>query len=284
MFAVASLGAIALLPASASAHFVLEAPAAAFSQNALGDPQKVGPCGDDGSATPTGEVITVQAGEMLTITINETVFHPGHYRIAIAEDASQLPEPPPVTPGGGDDCASVPIDPAPVLPLLADGVFAHDASFNGVSQTIDIPIPADFTCTNCTLQVLEYMREHGAPCFYHHCATVNVEGGSSSGSTTSTEDDSGSGTSDGESGSTSSPMGTTGSTNGNTSAATSPEETTGGGGEESGTSAASTPVDDPAMDDEGCGCSQSSGGHGLGLLLGLFGLVGLRSRRRPVAR
>src|SRR5690606_10253308 len=35
----------ALAVAPASAHFVLETPAASLEQNAIGDPQKLGPCG-----------------------------------------------------------------------------------------------------------------------------------------------------------------------------------------------------------------------------------------------
>jgi MYXO-CTERM domain-containing protein len=30
------------------------------------------------------------------------------------------------------------------------------------------------TCNNCVLQVLEYMAQHSQPCFYYHCATVNI--------------------------------------------------------------------------------------------------------------
>jgi uncharacterized protein (TIGR03382 family) len=29
-------------------------------------------------------------------------------------------------------------------------------------------------CTNCVVQVLEFMSNHAAPCYYHHCAIVNV--------------------------------------------------------------------------------------------------------------
>ncbi len=285
-WALASLGGIALTPDIAFAHFILQEPPAAFAQNGLGDPQKTGPCGDGGSGTPTGEVTVVQSGDMLTVTINETIPHPGHYRIAIAQDPTQLPAPPEVTQVGNDQCGSVPIDPAPALPVLADGVFAHDEGFGGVPQTIEIPIPSDFSCDNCTLQVIEYMREHGAPCFYYHCATVSVEGSASSDSTTS-PDETGSSTGDGESGSTSSePMGTTNSTNGNTSNGSSPQETTSGSGDESGTGAVTTPVEEPAMTDEGCGCSQSGPAKrakregSVGFLLGLLSIVGLSARRR----
>jgi hypothetical protein len=35
-------------------------------------------------------------------------------------------------------------------------------------------LPTDVTCTRCTLQVLEFMTAHGAPCFYHHCADISI--------------------------------------------------------------------------------------------------------------
>jgi uncharacterized protein (TIGR03382 family) len=41
-----------------------------------------------------------------------------------------------------------------------------------------VTLPADKTCTNCTLQVLEFMSNHGlnmpGGCYYHHCATINI--------------------------------------------------------------------------------------------------------------
>jgi MYXO-CTERM domain-containing protein len=37
---------------------------------------------------------------------------------------------------------------------------------------------AGFTCQNCTLQVFQWMSNHGlnnpGGCFYHHCAAVNI--------------------------------------------------------------------------------------------------------------
>jgi MYXO-CTERM domain-containing protein len=122
---------------------------------------------------PTGAVSVYQSGSMISVTIDETVFHPGHYRVAIAQTPDDLPPEPPVTPGDSE-CGSAPIDPAPELPVLADGVLVHDAPFNG-EQTFQVQLPDGFTCENCTLQILEFMSSHGAPCYYHHCATVTVQ-------------------------------------------------------------------------------------------------------------
>src|SRR5512143_3682367 len=89
-----------LVPATASAHFHLDAPEAEWTQTSVGDPQKVAPCGPvvDGG-TATGKVTTVMSGSSLAVTITETVTHPGHYRVSIAQDEAGLPAEPTVTPG-----------------------------------------------------------------------------------------------------------------------------------------------------------------------------------------
>ena len=91
-----ALGALALLPAGpADAHFILREPASWMSQGPLGDPQKQGPCGTGPGGTPTGSITAVQAGQTITVTITETIFHPGHYRIALSvHDRSELPPDP----------------------------------------------------------------------------------------------------------------------------------------------------------------------------------------------
>lgn len=168
LFALAAM----MLPSIASAHFHLDAPPPSAVQSTTGDPQVSAPCGPNGPGTPTNAVTTVMAGSTMTLTINETIDHPGHYRVAMAQDASGLPADPPVTPGT-TPCGSVPIEASPSLPLLADGVFVHTSGFSG-PQTAQIPIPAGMTCNNCVVQVLEFMSNHAQTCFYYHCATVNV--------------------------------------------------------------------------------------------------------------
>jgi hypothetical protein len=161
------------IPTTASAHFKLVTPEGAYTQSSLGDPQKGGPCGPTGDGgTATDKVTTVMAGSMLTLSLNETVFHPGHYRVSIAQDEAGLPAVPMVT-TGASQCGSVPIAQNPTLPVLADGVLVHTSQFSG-QQTAQIQLPAGMTCNNCVVQVVEFMSNHPAPCFYYHCARVNV--------------------------------------------------------------------------------------------------------------
>jgi hypothetical protein len=162
---------------SAEAHFVLQAPACWMSQDAYGGPEKLGPCGDEGGGTPTGTVTAFQSGQTITITINEVIYHPGHYRISLAtNDRSEIPEEPKVT-AGATACGSVPIMDPPVFPVLADGVFLHTKPFTA-PQTMQLTLPSNVTCTHCTLQVLEFMSDHPlnnpGGCFYHHCADISI--------------------------------------------------------------------------------------------------------------
>ncbi|MFO0634045.1 MAG: SCE4755 family polysaccharide monooxygenase-like protein [Nannocystaceae bacterium] len=282
MLAVSTLGLASLLAGDARAHFRLEAPAANQEQNDLGDPQKFAPCGDDGTAVPTGDVTNLVEGGMLTITIDETVPHPGHYRVAIAQTPDELPPEPDVT-AGATACGSVQImDPA-VMPVLADGLFVHETPF-AEPQTIDIPLPEGFTCDNCTLQVLEFMSSHGAPCFYHHCATVTIQpagatdsggGSSDGGSASATTDASGSSGGGGDS------AGDRGSASASASASAG-ESSGSGGGSASATAGESSGSDTAAGgDDDGGGCSCTTFRSApVGSVLGLFALVLVTRRRR----
>jgi hypothetical protein len=158
----------------AHAHFILVAPDSWMSQDGAGGPQKVGPCGNEGGGTPTGEVTRFRPGDTISITIDEVIMHPGHYRVALAvDDRSELPAPPAVTPKNGDPCGSVEIQDPPVFPVLADYVLPHTQPFPG-PQTFTVTLPSDVTCTKCTLQIVEYMSRHPQPCFYHHCADISI--------------------------------------------------------------------------------------------------------------
>lgn len=166
-------------PAPANAHFILQTPASWNSQDALGSPQKLGPCGSEEGGTPTGTVTAFQAGQTITVTINETIFHPGHYRISLGVNGpDDLPEVPVVTPGTNTPCGTAPIEANPTFPVLADGVFEHQAPFDG-PQTVTITLPADVTCEHCSLQVLEFMSNHAlndpGGCYYHHCANISIQ-------------------------------------------------------------------------------------------------------------
>jgi hypothetical protein len=158
----------------AYAHFTLVTPESWMSQGAFGDPQKLGPCGNEGGGTATGTVTEFRPGDAIEVTIDEKIFHPGHYRVALAvDDRSELPPPPVVTAVDRDPCGSTEIQDPPIFPVLADNMLPHTEPFDG-PQTFTVTLPSDVTCTRCTLQVIEYMSQHGQPCFYYHCADIAI--------------------------------------------------------------------------------------------------------------
>jgi len=186
LFVAVVLGWVA---AEADAHFVLVSPAPSIVQNRLGDPQKVAPCGgvsaNPGRGTPanpgvpSGAVTDIKGGSSFHVLLSETVFHPGHYRVALAKSAANLPPDPKVTTRDSDRgpwSVSAEIQSPAVPPLLADGLFAHTERPMGLNEA-DIEIP-NINCVNCLLQVIQFMAEHAKNAdgdySYHHCAVVNI--------------------------------------------------------------------------------------------------------------
>jgi hypothetical protein len=176
----AALGVLA--PAAAHAHFALKAPPNWAKQDSSGGPQKSFPCGQAdprATLTTTGVVTTFKPGETITITVDEIIYHPGHYRVALAvKDRSELPDDPPVT-AGSSACGSTVIQENPTFPTLADGMLKHSSEFSS-DQSFQVTLPKDITCTKCTLQVVEFMSNHvlndPGGCFYHHCADIAIQG------------------------------------------------------------------------------------------------------------
>jgi hypothetical protein len=182
--AVAALaGSAAVLGASvARAHFVLQSPPSWAQQDSQGNPQKSAPCGQADvqiAASPTNVVTPFVAGETITVAIREATFHPGHYRVVLSTSgqAGLPPDPEPTLPG---TCMALDIQDPPVYPVLADGMLVHTDPFDDPSQSFQVTLPSDVTCTRCTLQVLEFMSAEvggGGLCFYHHCADVSISAG-----------------------------------------------------------------------------------------------------------
>jgi hypothetical protein len=174
--------AIAVLPAATDAHFVLMEPSATLVQDQRGDPQKLGPCGgtsaDAGAATNI--VGKVQGGQKLHLKLMETVYHPGHYRVALAVNSlGELPADPQALTtesARGPRSVSAPIQSSPQAPLLADGLFVHTAKSADPFET-DIQLP-NISCPKCTLQIVEFMADHGVNAdggfYYHHCANLAI--------------------------------------------------------------------------------------------------------------
>jgi hypothetical protein len=182
---VSLVAGLAISMQSASAHFKLLEPASWLIESERGDPQKAGPCG--GSNTDWGKpsyvISKAVGGQKLHLKIQETVYHPGHYRAALAvNSATELPLDPQVTTRDserGPWSVSAAIQNVPQIPVLADGLFVHSTRPTGQPDVFetDIQLP-NINCKKCILQVVQFMAEHAfnnpGGYSYHHCAELQI--------------------------------------------------------------------------------------------------------------
>ncbi len=157
-----------LLCAPAEAHFALITPASALSTE---DGGKGGPPCGLGAAS--GVVTEAKGGHPLTLRLQEFIEHPGHYRVALAvKSRDELPPDPAVVADQYGNSISAAIQSPPRVPVLADGLLAHTDSAPDEWNT-QVVLP-NINCAHCTLQIIEFMAQHGADYFYHHCADLKI--------------------------------------------------------------------------------------------------------------
>ena len=164
------------------AHFKLMEPASWIVEDERGDPQKGFPCGGSNTdyGKPSYSVTQAIGGSRLHIKVQETIYHPGHYRVALAVNSpAELPVDPKATTettDRGPRSVSAEIMNPVAAPVLADGLFPHSAKVDGPLET-DVTLP-NISCRRCTLQVIQFMEQHGinnpGNYTYHHCATLQI--------------------------------------------------------------------------------------------------------------
>src|SRR5262245_32375307 len=179
------IGVLAMLAQSASAHFKLVEPASWLIESDRGDPQKTGPCGGSNTdwGKPSYALTKVTGGQTLHLKVQETIYHPGHYRVALAVNSpTELPPDPETTTRDGERgpiSVSAKIQEPPQIPVIADGLFVHSTRPNGQMAPFeaDVQLP-NITCRKCTLQVVQFMVEHAfnnpGGYSYHHCAELQI--------------------------------------------------------------------------------------------------------------
>ncbi len=147
-----------LLAAPADAHITLTFPDGRFGNDTI---QKQAPCGLGGALDQRGpNVQTFAPGETITIEWDETIDHPGHFRISFDEDGQDF-----VTPPQEDDFyvdATVVLDDIPNEP---DQKYSFEYTFPLVE------------CTTCTLQVIQVMSEgqyDPESSVYYQCADIEL--------------------------------------------------------------------------------------------------------------
>ena len=167
------------------AHFKLLEQASWLVESDRGDPQKAGPCG--GSNTDWGKpsyvISKAVGGSKLHLKIQETIYHPGHYRVSLAVNSpTELPLDPQVTTKDSEKgpwSVSAAIQSSPQIPVLADGLFVHSERPTGPMPPFetDVQLP-NINCRKCTLQVVQFMADHGfnnpGGYSYHHCAELQI--------------------------------------------------------------------------------------------------------------
>ena len=172
--------------AAGDAHFKLLEPASWLVENDRGDPQKAGPCG--GSNTDWGKpsyiVSKAVGGQKLHLKMQETIYHPGHYRVALAVNSPTSCRPIRRHDDQGQrEGAAVGVggDPEPAADAGARRrtVRALHERPTGTMAPFetDVELP-NISCKKCTLQVVQFMAEHGfnnpGGYTYHHCADLQI--------------------------------------------------------------------------------------------------------------
>jgi hypothetical protein len=172
-------------PVAVIGHFKLVEPASWLIESERGDPQKTGPCGGSNTdwGKPSYAVTKVTGGQTLHLKVQETIYHPGHYRVALAVNSpTELPLDPETTTRDGERgpiAVSAKIQEPPQIPVIADGLFVHATRPTGQMAPFeaDIQLP-NISCRKCTLQVVQFMAEHAfnnpGGYSYHHCAELQI--------------------------------------------------------------------------------------------------------------
>src|SRR5262245_7963461 len=187
--------ALVALEAGAYAHFKLLEPASWITEDNRGDPQKLGPCGGDpkreNDKIVTSAITKVTGGSKLHLKVQETIYHSGHYRVALSVNSRNELPPDPMTfekyTDRGVYSVWAAIQSPPQLPVIADGLFQHypkpgepSSAMPKVAMTpweSDVELP-NISCAKCTLQVMQFMADHPynqpGGYSYHHCADLQI--------------------------------------------------------------------------------------------------------------
>src|SRR6266567_1643645 len=119
---------VAVVPAVTHAHFKLMEPASWIVEDDRGDPQKGFPCGGSNTdyGKPSYAVTQAVGGSKIHLKVQETIYHPGHYRVALAVNSpAELPVDPKATTEAtdrGPRSVSAEITNPVQMPVLADGL------------------------------------------------------------------------------------------------------------------------------------------------------------------
>lgn len=162
---------VILSSSAAHAHMALVAPISRHApESQLGDPQKDGPCGMLNDQRSQNNVTVYKPGQTITVMWDETIDHPGHYRICFDDNGVDAFKDP-VSATDFTACGNAML--ADNIPDVQGGALPHK-----YSKQVTLP---NVTCNNCTIQVVQVMTDK-APFgngddIYYHCADVVLSNG-----------------------------------------------------------------------------------------------------------
>jgi hypothetical protein len=178
---ITAAAAIALSAARAQAHIdLLEPEARAHGTAARGDTDidansnlKQAPCGQVTTGR-TQRVARYTAGQTMTVRVREENAHVSYLRVSLDLDGEDFPlrSGPVVGPETQEVAA------AAEAALGGEGllaVYREDNDTPGFVHEIDVTLPEQ-TCTNCTLQVIQYMYDDPSAPYYFQCADLVIVG------------------------------------------------------------------------------------------------------------
>jgi MYXO-CTERM domain-containing protein len=170
LLSIAASTALVLVSAHAAAHVRLVTPTPRHpTPDREDDTIKTAPCGvaNDERTTDETRITVYEPGETITVEFNETIDHPGFYRVSFDDD--------------GQDAFDAPMSRSevmatPALPVLLDDIEDHGPG--GYSVEVTLP---NVECENCTLQVIQVMssgQSWGADDIYYTCADIAIRASS----------------------------------------------------------------------------------------------------------
>ncbi len=193
-----------LAPAETSAHILLTEPPPRVAH----DNTKVSPCGENVEWGSNG-VSTFAPGEQLTLQWDETISHPGYFRVALSttgDDALVKPAEADLNAfkdfySSGNGSLPTPIE-QPSGMVSGDLITYYDyyaqhgmgecsgTSTGGVCK-YEVALTLPTSCEQCTLQLVQVMAEsfrNANNAYYYHCVDFKIEGDpdSTAGETTAT--------------------------------------------------------------------------------------------------
>lgn len=153
--------ALMFLTFQANAHTKLLAPEPRVANDNL----KVTPCGNIAKAAPK---LTLRSGQQYLVRFEETINHTGYFWIDLAlDDQSLLNFNPNDANPNNNNRANVWVLSPPPPGNIPDNIIRGEVQYL-------VTIPAEVSCANCTLRVVQYMMENLAQPYYYSCADVQI--------------------------------------------------------------------------------------------------------------